>query len=189
MRSDGTERRVAGETSPAESENPGFAPCCTQAGTTDELPSLRLRHLSDQGRVPQKGSSGRTASGLRKGLLLPQTPRTLRDAMSEEASVGPRERVRRWVGYRADSGTRLLQPRRWALRGATAGSDWRGRAHAPGWVAGQGAGRRDGDETSTLCSSLQDDSKTSQPGSGPETQPGWGARGRPGSELRVLPCT
>lgn len=103
MRSDGTERRVAGETSLAESENPGLAPCCTQAGTTDELPSLSLRHLSDQGGVPQRGSSGRTAFGLRKGLLLRQMPRTPRDAMSEEADVGPRERVRRWVGYGADS--------------------------------------------------------------------------------------
>lgn len=38
-------------------------------------------------------------------------------------------------------------------------------------VAGQEASRQVGDMTSALCSSLQDDGKCSQCGSGPETLP------------------
>lgn len=40
MRSDGKGCRGAGETSPAESEKPGFKLCCAQVVTMDKLLSL-----------------------------------------------------------------------------------------------------------------------------------------------------
>lgn len=57
-----------------------------------------------------------------------------------------------------------------------------------GGVAGRDASRQVGDMTFALCSSLQDDGKGSQYGSGPETQLTRKVRGCLGSELKVLPC-